>query len=150
MIDGNIHTAVDTAFAAAKRLETRKKKERRFVESKIFAESFSKEVSDQLEKIILPSEAEEKKPTTAFGIFLGYSIDDVDRAGKSVEQYQDDVVAQAASDIKANIAYIEQKITEHCLEGYSIYIYLLPFKDADTDKKEIVDRLLQIGGASNE
>ena len=120
------------------------------MESKIFAESFSKEVSDQLEKIILPSEAEEKKPTTAFGIFLGYTIDDVDKSGKSVEQYQDDVAAQAASDIKANISYIEQKITEHGLEGYSIYIYLLPFKDADADKKEIVDRLLQIGGASDE
>ena len=150
MIDGNIQSAVDTAFAAAKRLESRRKKERRFVESKIFAESFSKEVSDQLEKIILPSEAEEKKPTTAFGIFLGYTIDDVDKSGKSVEQYQDDVAAQAASDIKANISYIEQKITEHGLEGYSIYIYLLPFKDADADKKEIVDRLLQIGGASDE
>ena len=74
----------------------------------------------------------------------------MDKSGKSVEQYQDDVAAQAASDIKANISYIEQKITEHGLEGYSIYIYLLPFKDADADKKEIVDRLLQIGGASDE
>lgn len=150
MIDGNIRIAIDTAFDAAKSLETRKKKERRFVESKIFAESFSKEVSNQLEKIILPSEAEEKKPTTAFGIFLGYTIDDIDKSGKSVEQYQDDVATQAANDIKANISYIEQKITEHSLEGYSIYIYLLPFQNADLDKKEILDRLLQIGGDSDE
>ena len=150
MIDGNIKTAIDTAFTAAKRLETHKKKERRFVESKIFAESFSKELSDQLESIILPSEAEDKKPTTAFGIFLGYTIDDIDRSGKPVEKHQNDVMQQAAKDIKTSLPYIEQKIKEQGLDTYSVYIYMLPFHDANRDKKEIVDRILQTGGASDE
>ena len=35
---------------------------------------------------------------------------------------------------------------EHGLDGYSMYIYLLPFADADEDKKDIMDKLLQSGG----
>ncbi len=150
MIDGSIRTAIDIAFSTAKKLETRKKKERRFIESKIFAEAFSDKVSEQLERIILPSESEDKKPTTAFGIFLGYSIDKIDKTGKSVEQYQNEVILQATDDIKNSLSYMETKLKEHGLDGYSVYIYLLPFHDADRAKKEIVDRLLQTGGASDE
>ena len=146
MIEGDLHNAIDTAFANAKKLEHRKKDERRFVESNIFAESFTKEISNQLEAIVLPSETAGKKPTTAFGMFLGYSLNGVPTSGKDVDTYQNDVFAQAKADILSNVSYIESKITEHGLDGYSLYIYLLPFADADEDKKDIMDKLLQTGG----
>lgn len=146
MIDGDIHNAIDIAFANAKKLEHRKKDERRFVESNIFSESFTKEISGQLEAIILPSETIGKKPTTAFGMFLGYSMKNVPTSGKDIDSYQNDVFAQAKSDILNNVSYIESKIAEHGLDGYSLYIYLLPFADADGDKKNIMDKLLQTGG----
>ncbi len=40
-IDGDLHTAIDVAFSNAKKLENRKTDERRFVESNIFAQSFT-------------------------------------------------------------------------------------------------------------
>ena len=146
MINGNLQTAIDSAFADAQKLKNRKKDERRFVESNIFAASFPSKIYDQLEAIILPSETGGQKPATAFGMFVGYSLNGVSANGKPVNEYQDDVFEQVRNDIKNNVLFIESKITQYGLDGYSMYIYLLPFADADEDKKDIMDKLLQSGG----
>ncbi len=65
MINGDLMTAIDSAFADARYLKNRKKDERWFIESNIFAASFPDDVYDQLESIILPSEASKQKPATA-------------------------------------------------------------------------------------
>ncbi|MEG2813897.1 MAG: hypothetical protein RSA79_04770, partial [Oscillospiraceae bacterium] len=80
------------------------------MESNIFSESFTKEISNQLEAIILPSEVASKKPTTAFGMFIGYSLNNVTTSGKDIDTYQNDVFAQAKADILNNVTYIESKI----------------------------------------
>ncbi len=148
MIEGDLCKAIEAAFASAETLKNRNKKERRFVETKIFTETFTDKVAEQLEAIILPDGPDNKKPTTAFGIFIGYTICAVPQAGKSPEVYQDDVHAQVEADIIHNLPYIEQKISDHGLSGYSIYLYLLPFHDADSDKKSIMDNLLLMGGGN--
>ena len=66
--------------------------------------------------------------------------------GKSINEYQGDVLEQVRNDIQSNVSFIESKITQYGLDGYSMYIYLLPFADADEDKKDIMDKLLQSGG----
>ena len=53
---------------------------------------------------------------------------------------------QLKSDIINQLPYIESKITQYGLDGYSLYIYLLPFTDADEDKKDIMAKLLQTEG----
>ena len=146
MINGDLQTAIDSAFADAQKLKNRKKDERRFVESNIFAASFPSKIYDQLEAIILPSETGGQKPATAFGMFVGYSLNGVSANGKPVNEFQDDVLEQVRNDIKNNVSFIESKITQYGLDGYSMYIYLLPFADADEDKKDIMDKLLQSGG----
>ena len=120
--------------------------ERRFVESNIFAASFPTKVYDQLEAIILPSETGGQKPATAFGMFVGYSLNGVSASGKTINEYQDAVLEQVRNDIQNNVSFIESKITQCGLDGYSMYIYLLPFADADEDKKDIMDKLLQSKG----
>lgn len=147
MINGNLQAAIDSAFADAQKLKNGKKDERRFVESNIFAASFPNDVYDQLESIILPAESTGKKPATAFGMFLGYTLNGVSANGKSVDGYQNDVIDQLKADIINQAPFIESKITQYGLDGYSLYIYLLPFVDADEDKKDIMDKLLQSGGA---
>lgn len=79
-------------------------------------------------------------------MFVGYSLNGVSANGKPVNEYQDDVFEQVRNDIKNNVLFIESKITQYGLDGYSMYIYLLPFTDADEDKKDIMDKLLQSGG----
>ena len=146
MINGDIQTAIDSAFAHAHKLKNRKKDERRFVESNIFAQSFPDDVYNQLESIILPSESSGKKPSMAFGMFLGYTLSGITSSGKSIDEYQNDVGMQLKSDIINQLPYIESKITQYGLDGYSLYIYLLPFTDADEDKKDIMAKLLQTEG----
>lgn len=146
MIDGDIQTAIDSAFLDAQKLKDRKKDERRFVESSIFAASFPTKVYDQLEAIILPTEVNVKKPATAFGIFLGYTLNGVTASDKSIDDYQTEVFERLKSDILKQVPYIESKIEQYGLDGYSLYIYMLPFTDADRDKKNIMDKLLQSGG----
>ena len=79
-------------------------------------------------------------------MFVGYSLNGVSANGKSVNEYQGDVLEQVRNDIQSNVSFIESKITQYGLDGYSMYIYLLPFADADEDKKDIMDKLLQSGG----
>ncbi len=146
MINGDLQTAIDAAFADAQKLKNRKKDERRFVESNIFAASFPEKIYDQLEAIILPDETSRKKPATAFGMFLGYTLNGVSAGGKSIDAYQNDVLDKLKSDILNQVPFIESKISQYGLDGYSLYIYLLPFADADGDKKDIMDKLLQSGG----
>lgn len=57
-----------------------------------------------------------------------------------------DVFEQVRNDIQNNVSFIESKITQYGLDGYSMYVYLLPFADADEDKKDIMDKLLQSEG----
>lgn len=148
MINGDLQTAIDAAFADAQKLKNRKKDERRFVESNIFAASFPEKIYDQLEAIILPDETSRKKPATAFGMFLGYTLNGVSAGGKSIDAYQNDVLDKLKSDILNQVPFIESKISQYGLDGYSMYIYLLPFADADADKKDIMDKLLQSGGGT--
>lgn len=145
-IDGDLQSAIDSAFSYAQKLKNRKKDERRFVESSIFAASFPAEVYNQLEAIILPTEANANKPATAFGLFLGYTLNGVSSNGKTIDDYQNDVREQLKQDILKQVPYIESKIMQYGLDGYSLYIYMLPFTDADEDKKNIMDKLLQSGG----
>ena len=146
VIEGDVAQAIDDAFRNVKALNGRKKAERRFVEAGIFKQVFDEETYDELEEIILPSDSQKKKPNTAFGIFLGYSIQGVSSARKSVDDYQNDVMAKVKNDLKNCVPLIEDKLVQHGLTGQSVYIYLLPFSDADADKKSIMDNLLLKGG----
>lgn len=141
MIENNLNDAIDAAFLEANNLKNRKKDERKFVESNIFAASFPDEMYDQLEAIILPSAPGRKKPTTAFGMFLGYSLNQLPQGGISVEDYQNDVISQIKMDLQTRVPYIESKIAEYGFDGYSLYMYLLPFKDANEDKKDFIDKI---------
>ena len=51
-------------------------------------------------------------------------------------------------DIKNHAAYIAQKIKDFSLDGHSFYFYILPLNDAEADKKDIMEKLLLIGGGS--
>lgn len=145
-IIGDLKGAVDAAFSKVEDLEKRKDTERRFVETSILAQTFTPEVSKQLENIIIPKRNGKKKPSTAFGVFLGYSLPDVSVKGQTIEQYQKAVMDQLRKDIAATTGYIDEQIDKHQLDKYSIYIYVLPFSNAEDDQKEIMDRLLQRGG----
>ncbi|MBQ8699021.1 MAG: DUF1837 domain-containing protein, partial [Schwartzia sp.] len=145
IIDGNLCEAIDKAFAKAEMLKNNKNNERRFVTTHALSTAFSQEMREQLTALLVPSETSIKQPESAFGFFMGYSLNHVPKEEKSIGEYQTAVLAQIKSDIEQNLDAIEDAVRRHGLNGYSMYIYLLPFADADKDKRYIMNRLLQIG-----
>ena len=77
----------------------------------------------------------------AFGVFLGYTIK-LNRQVTNNQEYRDAVKEQLQNDIQYIQSYIEMKIKENGLSGYSFYFYLLPFNDADSEKISIIQELL--------
>ena len=101
--------------------------------------------------VIIHSDAGNQYTSCEYKKLLGelhavQSMSDVAKNGKDIDTYQSDILEQAREDIQNNVSYIESKISENGLDGYSLYIYLVPFADADEDKKDIMDKLLQNRG----
>lgn len=63
-------------------------------------------------------------------------------------QYQSVLNAKMNTDIKNHAAYIAQQIGSRSLGTHSFYFYILPLNHTDTDKTEIMERLMR-GGVSH-
>ena len=46
------------------------------------------------------------------------------------------------SDIKNHASYIADKIKTLGLDSHSFYFYIVPFNDAEADKKQIMENLM--------
>lgn len=142
-ISGSITDAIDAAFDALTEIKSRRKSERQMVESTLFNNTYDPETTERLKQIIIPSKQRNAEPDMAFGIFIGYTID---ISEDDNDKFRSLAVEKMKSDIQAAIPYVEQKATELKLPMHSYYFYFLPFNDAESDKKQIMDELL-LGGA---
>ena len=76
----------------------------------------------------------------AFGIFLGYSIG-IDATQYSNAEFRDAINEKLKNDINNIFTYIEKKVNESGLAGYSFYFYILPFNNASQDRAAIIQKL---------
>lgn len=98
---------------------------------------------DKIRKILVPTQDEEDVDIQkAFGIFIGYGInknlklDNVSNAeGKIL------IEERIKKDIENICKNMKQKIKEKNLSNYSFYVYVMPFKDAKEDRKEILKNI---------
>lgn len=140
-IVANIKSAIDDAFDSITKIIKSPDNELRLIESNIFKEAFDEKTTDYLTKLIVPSKRDLKfSLDTAFGIFLGYTID-IDRASLTNSEYRGAIQNKMISDITENAKYIEKKIAEKNLNAYSFYFYVLPFDNATRDRADIINRL---------
>ena len=147
-IVGNLQSAIDNAFAAIASATTSaaEKKEYRMLDSTILNKSFDPATAEYIKSIVLPQKRKAGITVDdAFGVFLGYSLG-LDASGLTNDEYRVATKQKMADDIKSNLPYIQSKITAAGLEGRSFYIYLLPFNNADDEKLQIMQGLLD-GGA---
>ena len=144
-IVGDLGDAVDKAFTALSKIVNEEENEARLVSTSFLKQRFDdKKTEDYFMSILQPSEERVSRPETAFGIFLGYSIDL--QKGKYTNREYPGIVAQKIEmDIRSVVDDIKQKINELGMNSYSFYIYVLPMDEAETDKKAIMQDLL-IGG----
>jgi len=143
-IIGDLQDAIDNAFQSLKAIRDNASEEMRIVESTVFAQTFDKDTADYLKGIIVPSKKKNAVVDKAFGVFLGYSLGLV-AENYSNADFRKELMRKMDLDIKAHVAYIAKKIKEANMGTHSFYFYILPFNDADDEKRSIMKVLLEGG-----
>ena len=141
-INGNITSAIDSAFEVLVAIKNRRVRERQMVDSTLFNHTYDDETTERLRQILVPSKTRQAAPDMAFGVFIGYTID---VEADDNDAFRAECMTKMEADIKAAIPYIEKKVADLKLGMHSYYFYFLPFNNAEVDKKQIMDELL-LGG----
>lgn len=143
-IKNDILDAIRKAFTSIKQTVNEIDIEQGLVSLGIFKEVCDEQKANTIKEMILPTEditetcAIHEK---AFGIFIGYSVEFEDKT-ISNEEWNENVDKKIIDDISRGISTIKKQIENNKLDGYSIYIYFLPFNKADKDRKQIMDDIL--------
>ncbi|WP_186423786.1 Hachiman antiphage defense system protein HamA [Lacrimispora celerecrescens] len=147
-IQGDLTSAIDKVFDTVIKIKNEKPDEMMLVESTAFNCAFTdNKTAEQIKEILLPSKKDQDFPATAYGLFIGYSLDmDESDYDLSLFDFKNKMAKRMQADIVTQASYIASKIKALRLGIYSFYIYIIPFNDADKDKNEIIDIL--IGGAT--
>ncbi len=139
----SLECAVDNALKQVIEIKSSVTKEFDFLETTILNEEFDSDTNKALVEIIIPTKASGlKKPDSAFGIFLGYSVSVA--AEPNNAQFKENLKRKMETDIASISSYLTAKINELGLTYYSFYIYVLPFNNAIIDKDEIIKESLEV------
>ena len=140
-IKGKLDKAVDEAFESIEKVSKNPSNELRLIEKNIFSESFDEKTTEYIKSLIVPLKRDSAlNVDNAFGFFLGYTLD-IDATIYSNAQFRDSVKQKLKEDVQNIASYIEHKINDSGLMGYSFYFYILPFNNAKEDRAKIVKRL---------
>ena len=140
-IKGDLEDAVDNAFNSIKTVSAQPSNELRLVDSRIFTETFDEQTTNFIKSLIIPSKRDASiSVDKAFGIFLGYTLG-VDASQYSNTEFREVVNRKLKDDFTKVAKYIEGKINNSGLAGYSFYFFLLPFNDASKDRANIIQKL---------
>lgn len=143
-ISGNLHDAVDRAFSKITDIEANSDKEYQFVSNTNYSQILPPDTTAFLVKLIVPED--DKSPTAdmSFGVFLGYTIH-VDADGLNNDEYRTAAHNQLIADIEEMKTYVYDKIINAGLRGYSFYFYVVPFNDADNERRSIIEEIIAGG-----
>lgn len=140
-IKGKLNNAVDEAFQSIEKVLKNPDNELRLIEKNILSESFDEETTKFIKSLIVPLRRDNNiNLDNAFGIFLGYSLD-LDSTQYSNSEFREAVKQKLKNDINNIATYIENKINNSGLTGYSFYFYILPFNNAKEDRVSIINKL---------
>ncbi len=143
-IEGDLKTAIDSAFDAVKKIKEKRITGVELVNSAAFGKSVDRQTALAVKEILIPSQQTQDPPGTAFGLFLGYSLG-LKPEDYSAAEFIEEAAAKMENDIHDCATYITDKITSLHLGMHSFYVYVLPFNSAHEDKNNIINML--IGGA---
>ncbi|MFQ9716570.1 MAG: DUF1837 domain-containing protein [Blautia sp.] len=118
------------------------KYEKSLISDNLFKEVFSDDEKDFLESLIYPSKDRNFDVDDAFGIFIGFQID-IDKKDKALPTADFRKKVNEIVDIEVNkrLNYMQKKINELDLQGHNFYIYVLPFTDIDSKRKDIMEAI---------
>lgn len=140
-IKGKIKEAINNAFDAIVRIENEAGEGIRIVSSPTLEESFEPDMLQKIISAIVPEPTSNVVSNNAYGVFLGYSLG-LDPSRRSNIEFLQALDKKMELDIKENVGYIVNKIKNLGLDSHSFYFYIVPFNNAEVDKKQIMENLM--------
>ena len=142
-LHGDITQALDNAFETIENMEKTRLSGMELVNSAEFNKCIDIKTAHLIKKIIIPEDGGDSGAGTAYGVLLGYTLD-LNPEDYAPIEYTNAAIKRIELDIEVALDRIHTKISELKLGYKSFYIYVLPFNNADGDKKSIMNDL--IGG----
>lgn len=145
-LNSDLQKGVYEAFGSLLKLIKDNKKldfEIGLINSQLVKEAFNRELYDYLKKIIIPNAREDKINTDySFGIFLGFDVDitksEANKSNTEFRTYIRDKIKKQIQDITDSINF---QINKTEFIGYDFYIYIVPFSNLQTKRKDIIKEL---------
>jgi uncharacterized protein DUF1837 len=145
-LNSDLQKGVYEAFGSLLKLIKDNKKldfEIGLINSQLVKEAFNKDLYDYLKKIIIPNAREDKINTDySFGIFLGFDIEikktEVNKSNTEFRTHIRDKIKKQIQDITDSINF---QINKSEFIGYDFYIYIVPFSNLQTKRKDIIKEL---------
>ena len=128
-LQGNLDNAVDRAFEAIEKLRASRLSGMELVNSAEFNKCIDVKTAHLIRKIVIPEDGGDSDAGTAYGIFLGYTLD-LNPDDFRRDEYTDAVVKKIEKDIDQALVRVHKRITDLRMGADSFYIYVLPFNDS--------------------
>lgn len=141
-IVGDLQYAINEAFQRIVEIESNQDRELHMVDNVIFDRLLNQDEVQLAKDILIPSPNNPISYNTSYGVFLGYSVG-LDPNAYTLSEFQNLVEEKMQDDISRNIDYILQCIQDNGLALHSFYIYILPFNDAETEKKSVMESVMK-------
>lgn len=145
-LNSDLQKGVYEAFGSLLKLIKNNKKldfEIGLVNSQLVKEAFNKDSYDYLKKIIIPNAREDEINTDySFGIFLGFDVEITkEEANKSNTEFRMHIRDKIKKQIQVITDSINFQINKTEFIGYDFYIYIVPFSNLQTKRKDIIKEL---------
>ena len=126
-------------------IEKQSTQERTLAENTVFSKSFDQDTIQRIKDLLVPSKGPKVPCDTAYGVFLAYNLG-LKAANYSGVDFRRALTQKMDTDIRNHASYIAGKINALGLDMHSFYFYILPLNDADVEKAQIMDRVMNGGG----
>ena len=140
-IKGDVKDAIDQAFESIVKIDAHEDSEIYMIEHTVLDRFFEEDDLSILKKCVIPVEGKKTNYETSYGVFLSYDLG-ILPAGRTDDELREIIKEKLELDAKEHAEYIAQKIKDCGLENHAFYFYLLPLNDAESEKKTIMQHVL--------
>ena len=78
----------------------------------------------------------------AFGIFIGFQVDvTTEEKEMPTAEFRKLIKSRVNDEVNKYTTNIQQRIIDYKLQGHNFYIYILPFTDIDSKRKQIMEAI---------
>lgn len=117
--------------------------EKSLISDNLCKETFNEDEKKFLKSLIYPSENQKFYVDDAFGIFIGFEIkvSEVEKCMRN-QDFRELIHTRIIDEVENCIDYIDEKIKKYGLQGHDFYVYVVPFTDIDSSRKEILKEVI--------